>query len=1164
MNHISIRLPWHDRGWDGCICDKPMQNVYCKGFHSVNAEHIRKNKRDDIEKDSHGEMPTDELGYYPPCTETINVFGSKSIIHTHYPKSFIRDTSPKSVTIPPGASGTWPFEDMWDEAGNRKEPDERKAEVEQFFDEIKQAGTAGLIFYYCNYDNPVSGNEKKYLLAGIARIKKVNAFIKWDDIPQKQAELYGDIVWTRIVENDPEERIRLPYQEYISMGKNPNDIAVFAEGSLSRSFKYVAHHISDDNAIILIDRTIVAVKKLLFQSYLDKNIIQDWEKKLEWLKSIRKECWINRGLYPGLSSVLKFLGMKKPDEFVRIRLKNIPASELKNYFFDRFEDKIKLSTEEESLLTKAKDRYLAMLKDPYEEIKAKLCRDKLPFFDFDEEQVKNILHDNREDYSITSSLVSIYENPYIISEEYVGIDVDDFVSFDKIDHGMIPSEELENAERIDFDDPIRLRALMHSFLLEAAKDGHSFLDWDVFSEKVNKWHKDNDKSGIFNFDRTAWNQHKQIFSDKLIEDVEEGIHAVYLKRLHDAERILRQKFVSLIKDDEIPSAGLNWQAILEVNGTSPIPEQINALEKLYKSRLGVLTGTAGTGKTTVIRALVQGIKKVEPNHNFLLLAPTGKASLILTHRIKDDSVRAVTIHSFLMSKKWINKKNYTLKTSGETCQTSTLIIDECSMIELLLFATAFRAIDIGNIERVVLVGDYNQLPPIGPGKIFFDLIQYLRKVDERFQKCLAELNVNWRQKQGSKASLLANHFAKVKEMPDENIFAEIEAGYFDLSNNCNGTDLFIEKWLDEEDLIKKIPKVIEFAVDKLLKKDSGTLAEKYDKAHGIPFGKSKNVEAITLIAPYRHMPTGVDNLNLAIQKVLKGKETVDKFNKFGYVFCDKVLQIKNHTYWTYDHNAEETIKTDENYIPNGTLGYVFPKKSDKLQVKFPKDYIKYSYYLTKKLVNENIELGYAISVHKSQGSQFDITILVVPAEDSDFLNREMLYTAMTRSTKMQIIMIQKDLSILKSRLWLGKSEIMKRNSSLFQTAKGIPSKGFDKYMPENLVYEALPDTFVRSRDEMIISQSLAAKGIGFNYEKILISKDAKTFKIPDFTFKHKRKEYYWEHYGMLDDAEYSQKVEKKRKWYKENGYQNQLIETPIEGMNLDASINYVFQNMLDC
>lgn len=165
MKHVSIRLPWHDRGWDGCVCDKPSLNSYCKGFHSVNTDTIRSNKNDKEEDKIAGQSIDLKWKYFPPCSATINVFGNSVVRHSFSPKSFMKNTSPKTITIPPNTSGTWPFEGMWDEKGERYEQDEREENVDNFFEELKKGGEAGLIFYYCNYDNPVSGDDKKYLLA---------------------------------------------------------------------------------------------------------------------------------------------------------------------------------------------------------------------------------------------------------------------------------------------------------------------------------------------------------------------------------------------------------------------------------------------------------------------------------------------------------------------------------------------------------------------------------------------------------------------------------------------------------------------------------------------------------------------------------------------------------------------------------------------------------------------------------------------------------------------------------------------------------------------------------------------------------------------------------------------------------------------------------------
>ncbi|MCJ7508858.1 MAG: ATP-dependent RecD-like DNA helicase, partial [candidate division Zixibacteria bacterium] len=568
--------------------------------------------------------------------------------------------------------------------------------------------------------------------------------------------------------------------------------------------------------------------------------------------------------------------------------------------------------------------------------------------------------------------------------------------------------------------------------------------------------------------------------------------------------------------------------------------------------------SAGTGKTTALRSLVKGIISKEPNHNFLLLAPTGKAAIVLASRVERE---ATTIHSFLMRFGWINPLNFTLEQQNNRRMGNpgTIIIDEASMLDVNLFATVVRAIDLGNAERLILIGDVGQLPPIGPGKPFADIIDYLKKDDTRKQKHLAELLVNCRQVAGSRVAWLASHFTRILDRPDEEILWDVERG-------ISKGDLSVYTWNDDDELYALLPTVLENAIAELegKKKLSDSLGERYNYTHGLSdLYKRKNLEAIQILAPYRHTPSGVEYLNQIVQKLLRGEDIVKKYQFVGYVYYDKIMQTQNYTYWAWDHNEVKSVKNNDTYVPNGTLGFVFPNKKrnfKQLHVKFPKDFVRFSYYLSRSKVNANIELGYASSVHKAQGSQFDVTIVVLPSEASDFLSRELLYTALSRATGKLFLLLQKDAGLLKERIWAGYSEMVRRNSALFRTAKGIPKDGFKRFHPEQLVYEALPELLVRSIDELNIAQALARYGVGFAYEKPLISLDGKSWRLPDFTFKVKRKEYYWEHLGMLGAIDYDKKMDRKRKWYKENGRQDQLIETPIEGMSLKESIKYILED----
>src|SRR5258708_37779450 len=154
--------------------------------------------------------------------------------------------------------------------------------------------------------------------------------------------------------------------------------------------------------------------------------------------------------------------------------------------------------------------------------------------------------------------------------------------------------------------------------------------------------------------------------------------------------------------------------------------QVEVCQRIFVRPVCVLSGAAGTGKTTVIKALIQGIEKAHgTGTSFQLLAPTGKAA----DRLREATEKpAATIHSFLAQHHWLNA-NMTYKREGGVKEDKflTYIIDEASMLDLELIAALFRAINWASVQRLIFVGDPNQLPPIGRGRVFADLIDWLQE-----------------------------------------------------------------------------------------------------------------------------------------------------------------------------------------------------------------------------------------------------------------------------------------------------------------------------------------------------------------------------------------------------------------------------------------------------
>src|SRR4051794_7871779 len=224
-----------------------------------------------------------------------------------------------------------------------------------------------------------------------------------------------------------------------------------------------------------------------------------------------------------------------------------------------------------------------------------------------------------------------------------------------------------------------------------------------------------------------------------------------LRWLSELERDVSKCLVERIKrKNQPPKSDWSWEKLLpdEFGKTgSMLPPEIEdrarkekaeALAKLYEGRISVLSGRAGTGKTSVLKVFVKGLEQLEGKKPILLLAPTGKARVRLMERTGRDD--ALTIHQFLMHNEWINKSNFALKLKGGVQKAApTVIIDEASMIPMDLLGVLFRALDLNKVNRLVLVGDPNQLPPIGPGRPFVDIIAWLEaKDDDSFRKLYPE------------------------------------------------------------------------------------------------------------------------------------------------------------------------------------------------------------------------------------------------------------------------------------------------------------------------------------------------------------------------------------------------------------------------------------------
>ena len=765
----------------------------------------------------------------------------------------------------------------------------------------------------------------------------------------------------------------------------------------------------------------------------------------------------------------------------------------------------------------------------------------------------------------------------------------------------------------DNSSPRRLRALCVDRLKFETK--HTFLTCGQMLQDVNRrlatlpdWKRVNFTERYLEVDREA-------LEPAIVFRHEGERDYAYLRTVYEAEREIEGQVRDLARLTDItfksPVTEEYWKDLL-FDPKSPLAEksrseyeeaieaQAAVCAQVFNRPISVVCGAAGTGKTTIIDAILRAIEKAHGSEaTFLLLAPTGKAA----DRIRDKTGKdASTVHSFLARRGWLNP-NLTLKSSGGIREEdiTTYVIDEASMLDLELTATLFRAIRWKSVQRVILVGDPNQLPPIGRGRVFADIIDWLR---EHRPECIGELTANLRQMEnqlsdrGTGILDLASVYVRRtdREEKDEGESIRAERMLQRLQDlPPDGTvdkDLRVIFWKDADDLLDRL--VNRMIAD--MEEDTGQPFEP-DAAHKLWSAAAKGGSSQwrpdyhQIITPYRHEDFGTGAINLRIQKEARGGGLGRVGQLAGLTLFDKVLQYRNRgasdPIFAYNFDIRENEQVN---VFNGELGFVVPHAMDgkkwrsphfrlsRFQVRFSrKEHLAVAYgqklgfvmkngrkrFLPEEKPEDNLELAYAISVHKSQGSEFDRVYFVVPKKKTALLSTELFYTGITRATRHCTVFIQQDISPLLRMRRPENSHLVGINSSLFSFAP-VPD-GFELirregFLEEYRIHRSLADIMVRSKSEVIIANILFDRDITFYYEKPLYA-PAGSFYLPDFTIVHRGEQYYWEHLGLLEKDEYRRHWETKKAWY-EKHFPDRLVTTK-ESSDLSTDAAGLVESLFD-
>lgn len=1102
-------------------------------------EHIRDGRDDEFETQNAGkslyELPAEKL---PPCSRDLGVFSPTGFKIIHHDPLDWRNLPPIEEEIPPYSFCTSPYGRMFKENGEVWETDPKKQlhRLNEFWDKIE--ARISLVFFYVNHGNPLKEEKSDRILVGVGRILNVEPQlyfgkkVGWDD---------DYPLWSRCITlNFPKEGVRLPYQEYIEKGYNLSNIVCTIPTTARPYFSYVAEHVSDDIAVGILERIIQSVNAIVLENRVSEPYGKTWEYRLEWLNRVLGEVWRNRGRFPGIGSLLEYLGFKHGITYHRTVLssKEADGENIFDFVFSILEGQRETPEEQQDNFKRVSKKWNELPEERRTLLKV------LSHFELSPEQVERVCNPTkRNEAFIEASEDEIMKNPYIISELDDGGKDSPVIDFETIDRGMIPSEDVIRAkgelESISKDDNRRVRALLVEILKIASQEGNTFLSMD---EAIKGVRKKLPESRLCEPDRDIILYNRAFYEDRLSFFPNKIPWVIMLKSLRQREEEIKERLNKMVEKEYEQIDNEFWQQLIEkeLKNTHVFDEEIErkaqaekamALNKLFSFRFSILTGRAGTGKTTVLKVFIRGLEEKEGKQPVLLLAPTGKARVRLQEITGEKSQ---TIHQLLMQLEWIREETFSLKEKGGKRQgVSTVIIDEASMIPIDLLATLFKAIDFNDVKRLVLVGDPNQLPPIGPGHPFVDIMKWLESSEDK-ERHTARLTQRVRHENiESQALKLADAFLGDRvSAGDDEILSKVAR------DEVSG-DLEIHFWNDEKELYEFL--------DKSLEKNIGFAQDKEPDYEG--FNKSiEKSDNWQILSPTRMQVFGTTEINRIIQKkyrqglIEEAKRKKYKPRPFGeqqMVWKDKVIQVVNSRRKGWKDGRVY------GYVANGEVGLIVNTKAKRKDKRFDSIDIRFStqpdltYRYNRAEVKENLELAYAITVHKSQGSDFDTVFLILP-QNAGKMSRELLYTGLTRFKKKVILLIEKDVAPLITFRNPQYSEILRRNTNLFELVARSETIGLP--YPEHLIHRTRKGDLVRSKSEVIVANMLIDLGISYEYEKPLYSNtDPKDFRLPDFTVKYEGEEFYWEHLGMIEDPEYKKEWKRKKEWYEKTHYIDKLI-----------------------
>lgn len=531
----------------------------------------------------------------------------------------------------------------------------------------------------------------------------------------------------------------------------------------------------------------------------------------------------------------------------------------------------------------------------------------------------------------------VSENPYILSDEISGI-------------GFLTSDRIAKSLGIEPISDFRIQSGIKYVLNSFSGLGNTYMPKDKLINEAQR---------VLSVDKELIevNIYNSVLEGKIkIEKINE-IEAVYSLPYYFCELGVTNKIITLsIENFQTINSDITFEisSFERKNNIVFADSQKEAILGAFENGIEIITGGPGTGKTTIIKCIIE----IYENNGMkvLLAAPTGRAA----KRMTESTCReAKTIHRLLEMGVSDNENSFFGRGEGEPLEGDVIIVDEASMIDIMLMNSLLKAIKLGT--RLIIVGDADQLPSVGPGNVLRDLI------DSEFIKVVRLKDIF---RQGKESMIITNaHRINNGELP-----------YL----NKKGGDFFFDNRESNEEILETILDLVN---------------------RRLPLFNSKwnKIRDFQVLSPTRKGILGVDNLNNELQSILNPPSKDKKERKFkDSVFRegDKVMQTKNN--YSLKWNRINGYGDNEGVgIFNGDMGFIESISEENRTVTVVFDDERRIVY--DNLYVEELELAYAITIHKSQGSEFKVIITPAFMGSAFLMNRNILYTGITRAKELVVV-----------------------------------------------------------------------------------------------------------------------------------------------------------------